>query len=75
MGTPSPAHLSEDRILPLAGDPPHVIPSGCTFWGVEPAAFLAEQNKAGMETGDELEAPFVTAAPVGFLWTRLSGSG
>lgn len=50
----------------------HILGSGASG---HTAAFLAEQNKAGMETGDELEAPFVTAVPVGFMWTRLSGSG
>lgn len=39
------------------------------------AAFLAEQNEAGMEIADELEALSVTAVPVGFVWARLSGSG
>lgn len=39
------------------------------------AAFLAERNEGGMEIGDELEAPSVTAVPAGLMWTRLSGSG
>lgn len=53
----------------------NILGSGASGHTAALAAFLAEQSKAGMETGDELEAPFVTAVPVGFMWTRLSGSG
>lgn len=53
----------------------HILGSGASGHTATLAAFLTEQNKAGMETRDDLEAPFVTAIPAGFMWTRLSGSG
>ena len=53
----------------------HVLGSGAGGCTAALAAFLAKRNEAGMEIGGELEAPSVTAVPVGFVWTRLSGSG
>lgn len=53
----------------------HILGSGASSLTAALAAFRVEQNEAGMETGDELEVPSVTAIPVGFGWTRLSGSG
>lgn len=52
-----------------------VLGSGAGGHTAALAAFLAEQNEAGMEIADELEALSVTAVPVGFVWARLSGSG
>lgn len=45
----------------------HILGSGASGRTAALAAFLTEQNKAGMETGDELEAPSVTAVPAGFV--------
>lgn len=53
----------------------HVLGSGASSRMTALAAFLSERNKAGTESGDELEAPSVTAVPAGFMWTRLPGSG
>ena len=71
------SHLPGASLGPAAGCSTlvHILGSEAGGCMAALAAFLTGRSEAGMETGDELEAPSVAADPAGFVWTRLSGSG